>query len=1029
MRILPCSLLLASALVLAACGGGGGGSKGNPTPSVPPKDNCANAACSNTSARGNAMLGPVVGATVSVFDALALGYPQLCQVETKDADTLQDAGSIEVPASCLQNADFFVVHVSGGVDIDPEDDGVRNAVPTPVLGQFRALIPRNSLIENNWKVSALTEVVYQAIEYGIHVQDTHESLGEQLNLMATMLLKEDVNQDGIINYDDILRWNPILDKQLAADIRKVEEQAREILQNKNSFAKIAPLNAPFVAQLDVNANAKKVATNETSVFVAGPASIKIVDKSTNEITASIPTGFVSDMHVVDNTLWVSLGAAGLRAYDVADATAPVLAATSDIPVDRLANNDGIWAAWIEQGNAQIAKLVLDQGSVVFTNTQNVGEASYLGVFKPIDTNRFAVSVQLMSSLSEKLRIVSVATKQFDTVLTLNSMEFISSLLVKDNLIYVSNQYVGGTNAYLRAFQINSDDSLTLLPLNARSGTAFSSLTSTPGAILGVAADVLHVLNPYTLDSISTVPLVASIDMIAVDSDNYWLAHGQAGLVKAQFSIPVIPRNTSVSVDFGGLQNFQYTIKSGGSDCFVSEPAVNEINVDQECFGTDGFVVIDIEGGQLQDADADGTPDNSPSIFSGKISTVVTPAELNNGIAHVSVLGNAFYRLFGDELSAGEISLAQYKQKADLIAKVWMKSDINGDAIVNQRDIAEWVPSETSYDNVVLTREQVGEYFSALINNADGEGAIKSISGTLQNAISPVPRLNVLGGNDQYLLGATGYSNGENASSTVYLMDASDISALTVLDEIQLDGYVSSLIINDSLAYAGLTNGEGVVLELSGGNLSELRRLPNCGIANWYGDDLVCAGGLQTISRVNPYSGTVTWTKKDSTYMFSSVLTSTNLLAIESGTSSFTGRVTLMNPVNGNITNTLVTDSPMSQLQPFYFSNDALYTSFGALGSGTGRIDRLSIDGNNVLDSINISIGRIKGAEAIGDALAIVGWSELLMLNSSDLTVLSRQISGISSFRSVVKAGSNWVILTDESNLLVYGIDAGSSSSR
>lgn len=40
---------------------------------------------------------------------------------------------------------WLLVNVSGGRDTDVDDDGVTDAVPTPLLGSFRMLVPRSTL--------------------------------------------------------------------------------------------------------------------------------------------------------------------------------------------------------------------------------------------------------------------------------------------------------------------------------------------------------------------------------------------------------------------------------------------------------------------------------------------------------------------------------------------------------------------------------------------------------------------------------------------------------------------------------------------------------------------------------------------------------------------------------------------------------------------------------------------------------------------------------------------------------------------
>jgi YD repeat-containing protein len=143
-----------------------------------------------------------------------------------DVDT---AGLIQVPQSAKNSvaSGLYIVNVSGGKDIDADDDRVWDSNPKNNLGEFHAIVSEANIKNGNFerKVNFLTEFSYI---YIMHEKKRHSqyysseaNVKKILNDIAIFLLKDDVDGDGDIDSNDISKWNP------ANDIDKLDVYYKE----------------------------------------------------------------------------------------------------------------------------------------------------------------------------------------------------------------------------------------------------------------------------------------------------------------------------------------------------------------------------------------------------------------------------------------------------------------------------------------------------------------------------------------------------------------------------------------------------------------------------------------------------------------------------------------------------------------------------------------------------------------------------------------------------------------------------------
>ena len=155
-----------------------------------------------------AILGPVVNAEVAVYHSAHLDAGPRCVSRTQDSNVLDLAGRMEIDGACIAEPGFYLLAVSGGQDIDADDDGVRDAVPTPMQGVLHGLLSREQILAGDARVNAVTEVAYQYARYLLAGGYGQETIEDALDQAADALLLGDLSGDGALDHQDLAAWHP-----------------------------------------------------------------------------------------------------------------------------------------------------------------------------------------------------------------------------------------------------------------------------------------------------------------------------------------------------------------------------------------------------------------------------------------------------------------------------------------------------------------------------------------------------------------------------------------------------------------------------------------------------------------------------------------------------------------------------------------------------------------------------------------------------------------------------------------------------
>lgn len=197
--------LLAFSSILLLIGCSGGSSSSSPDSSQPgPTDTPA----THHVYRGQALLGPLAGAEVQFYRLPELDGPPLYTTITAAGPDIDTAGTFTLPRDLVEEGRLYLVKVSGGEDLDANDDGTPDARPTVNAGTVHAVLTASQLRSNAFHVSAATEVIYQRLRYLIAADYPADTLLAEINQRAALLLKQDVDGDGDRDGDDIAAWHP-----------------------------------------------------------------------------------------------------------------------------------------------------------------------------------------------------------------------------------------------------------------------------------------------------------------------------------------------------------------------------------------------------------------------------------------------------------------------------------------------------------------------------------------------------------------------------------------------------------------------------------------------------------------------------------------------------------------------------------------------------------------------------------------------------------------------------------------------------
>ena len=213
------------AIIGVGCGGGGGDGGGNGGDGG--GDGGGSSSDGTQVLRLDVILGPIVGGTVNVYPLTDMSN-LLGSGITEDSDDIDEAGRVDLTIPEGYDETPLYVTVEGGVDIDADDDGNRDTEPTDNDITLKFVFPTPDDIEDLQIVA--NPLLIFASEYVLeNVWNDYETITdpEEVRMIMELVAKaliwndfdndgevdqdEDVKVDGVIDWKDIVSFNPLED--------------------------------------------------------------------------------------------------------------------------------------------------------------------------------------------------------------------------------------------------------------------------------------------------------------------------------------------------------------------------------------------------------------------------------------------------------------------------------------------------------------------------------------------------------------------------------------------------------------------------------------------------------------------------------------------------------------------------------------------------------------------------------------------------------------------------------------------------
>lgn len=787
-------------LFLTACGGGSGGSpsgNGDGGAVIPP----------DTRASGQAILGPVIDAEVELYALSDITTP-LCATTTVISDDLELAGSIELPDACssLDEDSLYLLTVSGGRDIDADDDGILDAAPTTVNGVIRAVISGAQVNRGNWRATALSEAVYQAVQYSL-VNGDYESITEELKRIAPLYLLDDLTGDGVIDEQDLIAWHPRRNAGSVVNVGQILAVIDDIHAGLNLPVANQVSDLEGVSLFDLGSAVSEFLVEGNTAYIATRSALVIADISDPEnlvIRSSIASAFIEDIDVKDGVVALALGEAGLQLVDASNPANPIAAG--------FLLGTYHHTTWYENGLIGLSPSfsIANSSTISAINVDNIAAPSISGSllvdgvsvgssygYNPkIQTKGNVAYLPLVSisSLSAAIFIIDF-TNPADPVL-LNKVEtddqftvIVDFILSENQLFFLTEEVLSSeVPATLTAYDISAP--VSPVKLGGISSEALSSAYAIELFDEGVYALMPGSLQAYALPTFEQLFTLELPDIAAYD----FTVLGQNAYIRALNSVISMPLQAivpTVAIEgfamLGRVVDARVEVHSSSdldgaplctvrTELTVDMTEAGKITLPLSCVSKPGFYRISVIGGFDIDTDNDGVYDGGSTLVSGTMRGFFSSFELGQQWS-VNPLTEVVYQLVAPMI--GEVGLDVALAQAKLLSELMLVSDLSGDGGLDHIDFSSWNPvldgaSALSLEDADVWLSAVGQ---AITNDSPMD--------TLLSDVTPNYRVQAFG--EDYSFWSNSVFAAVSTASKVSLIGDTSTERITLLGSIPVVG--------------------------------------------------------------------------------------------------------------------------------------------------------------------------------------------------------------------------------------------------
>ncbi len=291
-------------------------------------DNCQNCKPLNEGAyiKAFAKLGNLANADVKIFKVLDDGSLVLYdEVITSSGDSLEEIGIFGIKADGIQDNDLFLIQISGGLDWDANDDGIKDENPTENKGTIRGFVFGTTLknFDGQLVISPVSEIVYEFVLKDFVYSFDKKNFKEALNEASRRLLSTDINGDGLISNTDIVLFDPSRHKSfLKEDIKSSWNSIVSEIYNNSKYPIALDFGIDPVGYISSGLS-YRVKIKGNTLFLGAPQGLYVYDISNIEKPKIIysyrqNTDWFWNIYLKDNLLFAANLSDGFRIFDISD---------------------------------------------------------------------------------------------------------------------------------------------------------------------------------------------------------------------------------------------------------------------------------------------------------------------------------------------------------------------------------------------------------------------------------------------------------------------------------------------------------------------------------------------------------------------------------------------------------------------------------------------------------------------------------------------------------------------------------------
>jgi len=397
----------------------------------------------------NARLGVLADADVTIYKIEDNGST-LMQWSTKSSKSpqLEKSAKFDTQAQDWEDNKLYLIKVTGGSDLDSNNNGIQDTHIIPNKGTLRALVTKKDLIDLAQKlnITPLSEIAYEATIHALKHNYSLNQMQEALNSFAKKVIK-DLNGDGIQDYKDILYFDPSKDKEQLLGLLhyKFDSFVNNLRDGKLPLFN-AEQNITTIKTVDFARNITP-SSDGTKLYVAdGNGGITIIDRANNSVIETIKTkGFARHiaLNADESIAYVADSEAGLSVIDMA--TKKVINTIPTYDANATGDHDARYIQLTQDGNrlylAASSSGVLEFDTTTPTNPQlinsfNTPDIAYNIKLSSDEKNLFIAdgkSGLLVANLEDNTTLGS-----FDTFGSANSV----TLSKNETKAYIADGYKG-----------------------------------------------------------------------------------------------------------------------------------------------------------------------------------------------------------------------------------------------------------------------------------------------------------------------------------------------------------------------------------------------------------------------------------------------------------------------------------------------------------------------------------------------------------------------------------------------------------